>query len=314
MQKYFILNLLSVVLLFSVLGCSEIERSESKSLVVGDRCVSVPLDAAVMDLSAKVQKSETSNCEVSLVKLSGKVNHFGYDITTTPPSPIPYAQNVAGVKVWVAEYPITKYFNIKSNDAGYWTMWVIKEKGVNLDFSFVYEKEGWVTTKSNIITITDADDTDLAIQMIDPVYYYYAVKPGIENQLSMYLGFPITISNGIVVTVGKSWASLYDPVLPHGDAGATAILSPLVQAIGPIYFDETAQPNPTYTSTSMDGGVVWLNVPFGIYNISASKAPYQYSTVRFNISQDDQANNVVLYIASPPDSVQGTNSSGPGEL
>jgi len=34
-----------------------------------------------------------------------------------------------------------------------------------------------VTTKSNVITITDQDDLDFAIQYIDPAYFQYAMKP-----------------------------------------------------------------------------------------------------------------------------------------
>ncbi len=167
---------------------------------------------------------------ISLVRLSGKINHFGMDITKNPPEYIDYHATVPGVKVWIAEYPFTRYLNIRSDSTGWWNIYVIKLKGRDLELSFVYEKEDWITTKSNKILVTDEDNLDLAIQYIDPAYYTLAIKPMVESMLGT------NIVNAMVVTVGKSWASMHDDRLPHGDPGATAVMSPLVQAIGPIYF------------------------------------------------------------------------------
>jgi len=69
--------------------------------------------------------------------------------------------------------------------------------------------------------------------------------------------------NAMVVTVGKSWASMHDDRLPHADPGAITVMDPVVQAIGPAYFNEQVQPDPTWPSTSVDGGVTWINVPPG---------------------------------------------------
>ncbi|RJP84631.1 MAG: hypothetical protein C4518_19150 [Desulfobacteraceae bacterium] len=253
---------------------------------------------------------------VSLVKLSGKINHFGIDITQTPPEYIDYHATVPGVQVWVAEYPFTKHMNILTDETGWWTIYVLKYKGEDLEFSFVYQKDGWVTTKSNVITVTDEDNTDIAIQYIDPLYYYFAMKPAVEQQISALLGFPFTLQNAMVVTVGKSWASMHDDRLPHGDPGATVSMTPapaFPETIGPIYFNEAVQPDPTYTSTSVDGGVTWLNMPLGTYAVTAQKPDVEYDTVTFRVTETDVTNGVELYIASPPDSVQGDNDSGPGE-
>lgn len=102
-------------------------------------------------------------------------------------------------------------------------------------------------------------------------------------------------------------------VLPHGDPGAYVISTPAMQAIGPIYFNEAVQPDPTYTCTSDDGGVTWFNVTTGEYDITAEKTPYIYDTIHFNITEEDIENGVEFYIASPPDSIQGSNTSEPGE-
>lgn len=244
---------------------------------------------------------------LSLVKLRGKINHFGMDITVNPPQYIDYHATVPGVKIWLAEYPFTKYLNITSDETGWWTIWVLKLKGRDLKFSLVYEKEGWITTKSNKILVTDEDNLDLAIQYIDPLYYNLAIKPMVEAMI----GTPIV--NALVVTVGKSWASMHDDRLPHGDPGAIALIDPLVPAIGPVYFNEQVQPDPTWTSTSVDGGVTWINVPPGEYSVTAEKEGVNYKNAEFEIKESDADNGIVLYIASPPDSVEGDNDSGPGE-
>ena len=117
----------------------------------------------------------------------------------------------------------------------------------------------------------------------------------------------------MVVTVGKSWASMHDGRLPHGDPDAAAMASPAL-GVGPIYFNRDVQPDPTQPLTSLDGGVTWLNVPLGnTYHVTASKVGVTYPTVKFVINESDAANGVQLYIASPPDSLEGSNDSGPGE-
>ena len=60
---------------------------------------------------------------------------------------------------------------------------------------------GWWT--AYVIAVTDRDDTDLAIQYIDPTYVQYAMKPYVE---AVFLG-GAPFRNAVVVTVGKSRAS-----------------------------------------------------------------------------------------------------------
>ncbi len=254
---------------------------------------------------------------ICVVKLSGKTNHFGMDISQIPPQYIDYHATVPDVRVWISEYPFTRKLDIRTDETGWWTMYIIKYKGHDLEFSFVYEKEGWVTTKSNIITVTDEDNTDLAIQYIDPAYYYVVIKPAVEEMMEGLLGEKFTLENAVVVTVGKSWASMHDDRLPHGDPGAKAFLTPLDahggSGIGPIYFNEAVQPDPTYTETSVDGGVTWLNVPLNeLYTATAAKGNFEYEIVEFDLDEADVKNGIELYIASPPDSVEGNNDSPPG--
>lgn len=245
---------------------------------------------------------------LTVVELRGKTNHFGRDMTTG--RYIDYWATVPGVRVWISEYPHTRDLDIQTDETGWWTMYVIKHQGVDLEFSFVYEKDGWITTKSNAIPITDEDDTDLAIQYIDPLYYQLAVKPYVQ---AIWLG-PVPLQNAMVVTVGKAWASMHDGRLPHGDPGATAIASPSL-GLGPIYFNPSVLPDPGWFQTSVDGGVTWLNMPVGnVYRVTAEKDGVTYETVKFKIdAADADEYGVELYIASPPDSVEGDNDSPPGQ-
>ncbi|MCB1842633.1 MAG: hypothetical protein KDI09_06685, partial [Halioglobus sp.] len=109
--------------------------------------------------------------------------------------------------------------------------------------------------------------------------------------------------------------SMHDDRLPHGDPGAITTLAPdSGSAIGPVYFNEQVIPDVTWTSTSVDGGVVWLNMPLNEnYEVTAEKPGVTYPTVRFRVTEADMAAGVQLFIASPPDSLEGSNDSPPGE-
>ena len=253
--------------------------------------------------------------KVTLVKLRGKTNHFGVDIQQSPPQYIDYHATVPETRVWIAEYPDTRDLNLLTDESGWWTMYVVKDTGVDLEFSFVFEKEGWITTKTNVNTIADEDNLDFAIQYIDPYYYEFGMLPYVEAMMRSN-GYPnFFFENAMVVTVGKSWASMHDDRLPHGDPGATMTISPASDDyIGPIYFNESVIPDLSQVGTSVDGGVVWLNMALDkTYRVSADKQGVGYDTVRFDIRASDVENGVRLYIASPPDSVEGDNDSAPGE-
>jgi len=91
------------------------------------------------------------------------------------------------------------------------------------------------------------------------------------------------------------------------------IASPAL-GVGPIYFNADVFPDPGQTTTSVDGGVTWLNMPLNrTYYVTAQKEGVSYPTVKFKINEADLAYGVELYIASPPDSVTGDNSSAPGQ-
>ncbi len=252
---------------------------------------------------------------ITIVKLRGKTNHFGVDIQQQPPEYIDYHATVPETTVWIAEFPDTRSLSLLTDETGWWTMYVVKDAGVDLEFSFVFEKEGWITTKTNVNTIVDQDNTDFAIQYIDPYYYQYGMLPYVEGMMRSN-GYPnFFFENAMVVTVGKSWASMHDDRLPHGDPGAKMTITPdSAEFIGPIYFNESVIPDLLQPDTSLDGGVAWLNMPLNAsYQVSARKDGVNYPTVRFHMTDADRDAGVQLYIASPPDSLEGDNDSPPGE-
>ncbi|MCB1691087.1 MAG: hypothetical protein KDI33_21515 [Halioglobus sp.] len=249
---------------------------------------------------------------ITIVKLRGKTNHFGRDRDLKY---IDYHATVPDTKVWVAEYPYTRDLDIKTDETGWWTMYIVKDTGVDLEFSFVFEKEDWITTKTNINTIGDEDDLDFAIQYIDPYFYEFAMLPLVESMMRSN-GYPnFFFENAMVVTVGKSWASMHDDRLPHGDPGGTVSVTPASgDYIGPVYFNKDVIPDVNQLDVSVDGGVVWLNMPQeGTYSVTAHKPGVNYPTVKFTFTEADRDAGVQLYIASPPDSLEGDNDSPPGE-
>lgn len=255
------------------------------------------------------QAQSACQCGLELVRLGGTVFHFGLDLSQSPPAPYPFQSTVAGTQVWIAELPATRKLKIRSDAAGRWNLVAVKLKGRPFSASFVYEAPGYVTTKSQVFSIGDTDITDLAVQF--PTAAYYALAKGdIEQKIGGLIGAPYTLRNVLVTTVGKAWASMYSAALPHGDPGVTVSSVPATQfpvSVGPVYFNEAVAPDPTLTSTSVDGGVMFGNLAAGLHTVTASKAPFTYASLTFRV-QDD----IGLYIASPPHATQGSNPSGPG--
>jgi len=247
---------------------------------------------------------------LEVVPVGGTVFHFGLDLSQSPPVPFPFQSTVPGALVSVAEVPATRLLGIHSDADGKWGFKAIKVKGRPLHMSFVYELAGYPTTKSQVFEIGDAGITDVAVQFPTEAYYL-AAKTQIELQIGGLIGSPYTLNNVLVTTVGKSWASMYSPMLPHGDPGVQVAISPAAPfpvSLGPVYFNESVAPDPTLTSTSVDGGVLFGNLASGSYSITASKAPFSYAALTF-VVQDD----IALYVASPPHATQGTNDSPAGQ-
>ena len=249
-------------------------------------------------------------CRLELVPIAGTVFHFGLDLAQSPPAPYPFQSTVAGARVSIAELPITRLLNIRSDADGKWSFNAVKLRGTPLRMSFVYELAGYPTTKSQVFDIDSSGITDVAVQFPTQAYYL-AAKGQIEQQIGGLIGAPYTLRNVLVTTVGKSWASMYSTELPHGDPGVQVGIAPAIQfptSLGPVYFNEAVAPDPTLTSTSVDGGVLFGNLAAGRHTITASKVPFSYDALTF-VVQDA----IELYVASPPHATQGTNDSPPGQ-
>ena len=70
-------------------------------------------------------------------------------------------------------------------------------------------------------------------------------------------------------------ATTFDPgfkdVYPHGLPGSTATMDPVRgNTRGPIYFNSSVIPDVNQTSSSVDGGVLWVEVPPGWYRMTPS--------------------------------------------
>jgi hypothetical protein len=256
------------------------------------------------------QAQSACRCGLEVVPVGGTVFHFGLDLTQSAPAFFPFQSTIAGARVSIAELPITKLLNIRSDSDGNWAVKVIKVKGKPVHASFVYEAAGYQTTESQVFEIGNDGITDLAVQVPTAAYYGLA-KAAIEQQIGAIIGAPYTLNNVLVTTVGKSWASMYNPNTPHGDPGVQVAIDPPAQfplSVGPLYFNEQVQVDATLTSTSVDGGVFFGNLAAGRHTITASKAPFSYDALTFAV-QD----GVALYVASPPHATQGTNDSPAGQ-
>lgn len=310
-------NVLTCVVLglFLLVGCEKIqENSPMNSGTLED----LPELLKAVDAKKNEVIDLTGNGSeknfISLVKIGGRVAHFGYDVSENPPQPIPYDENVKHVYVWIAEYPITQLLKIKSDSNGWWEAWILKITGIDLHLSFVFEKDDWITTKTNVITITDESTNEIGCQFINPDYYRQLVKPMVEQMIYDLTGLSMTLNTAMVATVGKSWASLNDTCVPHGDPGASVSIygpDPFPPIIGPIYFNEYIIPDIEQEETSADGGVAFLNQPLGTYYITAEKPGFTYETVQFNVTQNDINFGVELYIAAPPYSINGSDTYRP---
>ena len=102
----------------------------------------------------------------------------------------------------------------------------------------------------------------------------------------------------IASTVTRVGKSIYDEGA-HGEAGATVTIDPpLDPERGPIYFNAAVIPQLDLVETSEDGGVLYTNVPPGVYTLRASKDGVEFEDVVVTCEAD------VLVNPSPPHGLQ----------
>lgn len=84
----------------------------------------------------------------------------------------------------------------------------------------------------------------------------------------------------IVTTVTRVGKSIYDEGA-HGEADVVVTIDPPVPAeVGPIYFNAQVRPDRAQPITSEDGGVLFVNVPPGVYTLTGTKAGATFRTVK----------------------------------
>jgi hypothetical protein len=89
-------------------------------------------------------------------------------------------------------------------------------------------------------------------------------------------GCVIVTTVGDKKMVGMPFAEFID-FHPHGVEGATVSIEPA--SATPIYFNADVLPDKAQQTTSIDGGVLWPNVPPGEYTLTASKPGTSFVTV-----------------------------------
>lgn len=105
----------------------------------------------------------------------------------------------------------------------------------------------------------------------------------------------------IATTVSRSGTEPYGGDGLGADGAVVTIEPPVPATSGPIYFaydNGTIFPDRSLTATSMDGGVIFANVPVGEYTLTATKAGATFSPVNIRCRAG------VLVNAAPPNGLQ----------
>lgn len=125
---------------------------------------------------------------------------------------------------------------------------------------------------------------------------FQGVPWGVYDALAALLGIVPDELNKcqMVTTVTRVGKSMYDPGA-HGEATATVTLNPpLPDENGPIYFSRDVIPIPNLTTTSTDGGALFVQVPPGEYVWTAHKSFTVFTRVKMKCRAG------LLVDASPP--------------
>ncbi|HET6612245.1 MAG TPA: hypothetical protein VFG83_09660 [Kofleriaceae bacterium] len=142
--------------------------------------------------------------------------------------------------------------------------------GAGDQVTFALDIEGYHPIQTATFTIGDEGMERVTFQ---------AVPDAIFDALGALLEVePDPAKCQIVTTVTRVGKSLYDEGA-HGEAGATVTIDPPTGNEGPIYFSEEVLPDRTLTETTEDGGVLFLQVPPGVYTLTASKAGVTFRPV-----------------------------------
>jgi hypothetical protein len=145
------------------------------------------------------------------------------------------------------------------------------------------EAEGHFGIHTQTFTLTEHGD-GLAIEGVNFQTPTLPIYDGLKALVGGFTGKDPFEGEGcvIVTTVGDARMVLmtFDEFIdfhPHGVEGATVSIEPPLAT--PIYFNEDVLPDSTQLTTSIDGGVLWPNVPPGQYTLTAQKDGTEFVTV-----------------------------------
>ncbi len=146
-------------------------------------------------------------------------------------------------------------------------------------FTPVIEGEGFLTARHAAFT-PEEDLKRLYLQAVPSEVFGLMAQTLEQNGVAIDPGACIVVNTVTVPAVYEmeTWEQFFD-LRPHGEPGVTMTLDPPLQGVGPIYFNEFIQPDPSLEVSSVDGGVVWLNVPPGTYTVQGEHPDPAYEVV-----------------------------------
>lgn len=173
---------------------------------------------------------------------------------------LPYGR-ISGAQISILEMP---ELETTSNEEGEFT---IEGLPVGSQATLVLEHENHPRTYTKTHTVPDSDLDDLTFQIPTNLLFGLIedglVDAGVIDGLDPSKCQMVSTFTRYGKTIGDAGH--------HGEPGAVLGVAPANNAeAGPIYFNDMVLPDPTRTYSSLDGGVLLLNVDPGEYTLSAS--------------------------------------------
>ena len=234
-------------------------------------------------ISAEENVSKIKNQKKSCLPLSKTLTISGNTFVFGPP-----AGGIKDTEVSVLEYPEIK---TKTDDSGAFSLnGIMPCSEVTLilksaDFHSVQTGTFYVENKnlSQVSFQTPANNIyKMLVQMLKIT----------EDENSCHIATTVTRKN----------ASLYTSDINHGQEGATVTISPKLKNNKPIYFNYINQylvlPDYKLKQTTLDGGVLFVNVPPAEYILTAHQKGFKFSKVKIKCRAGMFVN------ASPPNGLQ----------
>ncbi len=152
---------------------------------------------------------------------------------------------------------------VSSGPEGLWSA----EVPAGASFTPVVEGEGYLTARHALFT-PEEDLDRLYLQAVPTEVFVLMAQTLGEGGVDIDLSACIVVNTVTVPAVAEmsTWEE-FNALRPHGEPGVVMELVPALDTVQPIYFNEFIQPDPSLEASSVDGGVVWLNVPPGRYTV-----------------------------------------------